>query len=114
MWEDQSDRDLSHGPWRFILPGLLLFLSVMMVSEVKYPSFKTLDLRARRSFTKMVVTILFIGCLVILRKYILPIVLPLIFTLYLLYGFVRPQISRKVRHEIEEEEEDDDANSHSP
>jgi hypothetical protein len=28
------------------------------------------------------------------------------FTLYLLYGFIRPRISRKVRHEIEEEEED--------
>ena len=114
MWGDQSDRDLSAGPWRFILPGLLLFLSVMMVSEVKYPSFKTLDLRARRTFAKTVVTILFIGCLVILRGLILPIVLPLIFTIYLLYGFVRPQISRKVRHEIEEEEEDDDANSHTP
>jgi CDP-diacylglycerol---serine O-phosphatidyltransferase len=114
MWEDQSDRDLTHAPWSFILPGLLLFLSVMMVSEVKYPSFKTLDLRARRSFSKMVVTILFIGCLVILHNYILPIVLPLIFTLYLLYGFVRPQISRKIRREIEEEEDDDDANSLTP
>jgi CDP-diacylglycerol--serine O-phosphatidyltransferase len=110
MWEDQADRDLSHGPWSFILPGLLLFLSVMMVSEVKYPSFKTLDLRARRTFPKMVATIVFIGCLLILWKYILPIVLPAIFTLYLLYGFVRPQISRKIRHEIEEEE-DDDGNS---
>jgi CDP-diacylglycerol--serine O-phosphatidyltransferase len=114
MWEDQSDRDLSHAPWSFILPGLLLFLSFMMVSEVKYPSFKSLGLRTRRTFPKMVVTILFIGGLVVLRERILPIVLPAIFTLYLLYGFVRPQISRKVRHEIEEEEEDDDANSHTP
>jgi CDP-diacylglycerol--serine O-phosphatidyltransferase len=115
MWEDQTDRDLSHGPWRFILPGLLLFLSVMMVSEVKYPSFKTLDLRARRTFTKTVVTILFIGCLFIMRGVILPIVLPLIFTVYLLYGFIRPQISRRIRHEIEEEEEDDDdSHSHTP
>ena len=114
MWEDQSDRDLSHAPWSFILPGLLLFLSFMMVSEVKYPSFKSLGLRTRRTFPKMVVTILFIGGLVVLRERILPVVLPLIFTIYLLYGFVRPQISRKVRHEIEEEEEDDDGNSHTP
>jgi CDP-diacylglycerol--serine O-phosphatidyltransferase len=114
MWGDQSDRDLSHAPWSFILPGLLLFLSVMMVSEVKYPSFKTLGLRTRRTFPKMVVTILFIGGLIILRRWILPIVLPLIFTIYLLYGFVRPQISRKVRHEIEEEEEDDDGKFHNP
>lgn len=114
MWEDKPGRNLSHGPWRFILPSLLLFLSVMMVSEVKYPSFKTLDLRARRTFTKMVVTILFIGCLFIMPELILPIVLPVIFTVYLLYGFVRPQISRKVRHEIEEEEEDDNGHSHTP
>jgi hypothetical protein len=38
---------------------------------------------------------------------ILPVVLPIIFTLYLLYGFIRPRISRKVRHEIEEEDEED-------
>jgi CDP-diacylglycerol--serine O-phosphatidyltransferase len=106
MWFVESDRDIMRGPWRFILPGLLLFLSFMMVSEVKYPSFKTLDLRARRTFTKMVVTILLIGCLFILRDYVLPFVLPVIFTVYLLYGFVRPQISRKMRREIEEEDEE--------
>jgi hypothetical protein len=66
-----------------------------------------LDLRAKRTFPKMVVTILFIGCLVILRRLILPIVLPAMFTIYLLYGFIRPQISRKIRHEIEDEDEDD-------
>jgi hypothetical protein len=60
------------------------------------------------------VTIVFIGCLVILRNVILPIVLPAIFTLYLLYGFVRPQISRKIRHEIEEEEEEDNGNGNFP
>jgi CDP-diacylglycerol---serine O-phosphatidyltransferase len=113
IWEDQSGRDLSHWPWSFVLPGVLIFLSVMMVSEVKYPSFKTLDLRSRRPFSKMVVTILFICGVVILRNYILPIVLPLIFTVYLLYGFIRPQISRKIRREIEEED-DDDANSLTP
>ena len=114
MWFEESDRDISRGPWRFLLPGLLMFLSFMMVSEVKYPSFKTLDLRARRTFTKMVMTILFIGCLFILHDYILPFALPAIFTIYLLYGFVRPQISRKIRHEIEEEEDEDDANSLTP
>jgi len=114
MWEDQSDRDLTHAPWSFILPGLLLFLSVMMVSEVTYPSFKTLDLRARRSFSKTIVTILFTGCRVILHNNILPIILPIIFTIYLLYGFVRPQISRKIRREIEEEDDEDDGNSLTP
>jgi CDP-diacylglycerol---serine O-phosphatidyltransferase len=108
MW-DQDYTNLATGPWRFLLPGLLLFLSVMMVSEVKYPSFKTLDLRARRTFPKTVVFVIFAGCLFILRDYILPVVLPLIFTVYLFYGFIRPRISRKVRHEIEEEDDEDGA-----
>jgi hypothetical protein len=33
-------------------------------------------------------------------------VLPAFFTLYLVYGFVRPRISGKMRREIEEEDED--------
>ena len=107
LWGEKTDRDLADPPWSFILPGVLLFLSVMMVSEVKYPSFKTLDLRAKRTFPKTIVTIIFAAALVILRGLILPIILPIIFTLYLLYGFIRPRISRKVRHEIEEEDDED-------
>ena len=106
MW-DEEQIDLAAGMWRYLLPGILLFLSVMMVSEVKYPSFKTLDLRARRTFSKTVVVIIFCAALVILRRIILPVVLPVMFTIYLLYGFIRPRISGKVRHEIEEEDEED-------
>src|ERR1017187_3099080 len=80
MWGEKGEKDFATGLWRYLLPGLMLFLSFMMVSEVKYPSFKTLDLRARRSFTKMGVTVLFIGCLIVLRNYILHLVLPVIFT----------------------------------
>jgi CDP-diacylglycerol--serine O-phosphatidyltransferase len=109
IWNAEREGDFMTGLGRFVLPVLMIFLSVMMVSEVKYPSFKKLDLKARRPFSKMVIAILFIGCLLILRDFILPIVLPIIFTAYLLYGFVRPRISRKVREEIEDEPEDDDS-----
>jgi CDP-diacylglycerol--serine O-phosphatidyltransferase len=109
MWGgEKEEAHFTTGLWRFILPGLMLFLSFMMVSEVKYPSFKTLDLRARRTFTKLVFTVIFVGCLFLLWQILLPVVLPLMFTAYLLYGFVRPRISRKVREDIEEEEEDDE------
>jgi CDP-diacylglycerol--serine O-phosphatidyltransferase len=108
MWGEKVEIDFATSVWRYILPGLMLFLSFMMVSEVKYPSFKTLDLRARRTFTKMVVTVLFIGSLIILREHILQFVLPAIFTAYLLYGFIRPRISRKVREDIEEETDEDE------
>lgn len=108
MWSETHETDFQTGWGRFILPALMLFLSMMMVSEVKYPSFKKLDLKARRPFATMVVAIMIIGCFVILWRYILPIVLPIIFTAYLLYGFVRTRISRKVREEIEEEPEDNE------
>jgi CDP-diacylglycerol--serine O-phosphatidyltransferase len=112
MWGDEkAEADFTRGLWRLILPGLMLFLSFMMVSEVKYPSFKTLDLRARRTFPKMVLTVIFVGFLVLLWRYILPIILPLMFTSYLLYGFVRPRISRKVREDIEEETDDEEHSS---
>ncbi len=93
--------------WRYALPVIMLFLSWMMVSEVKYPTFKKLDLRATRTFTRTLLAVLFIGSVVVLREKILYWVLPLFFTTYLIYGFIRPRVSRKVRHEIEDDDEDE-------
>src|ERR1039457_6230318 len=106
IWWDE--KDFATGKWRFFLPVLMLFLSWMMVSSVKYPSFKTLDLRATRTFTKTLVAFLFLGSILIFREKILVFVLPVFFTAYLIYGFIRPRISRKMRHEIEEEEEEEE------
>jgi CDP-diacylglycerol---serine O-phosphatidyltransferase len=106
IWWDE--KEFATGWWRYLLPVLLLFLSWMMVSNVRYPSFKTLDLRATRTFTKTLVAILFLGSILIFREKILVFVLPAFFTAYLIYGFIRPRISRRIRHEIEEEEEDED------
>ena len=102
-WEE---KEFATGRWRYLLPVIMVLLSIMMVSEVRYPAFKSIDWRTKRTFTKMVVTILVIGSLVILWKRILPVVLPVFFTAYLIYGFVRPKLSRRIRREIEEEEED--------
>ena len=103
-WMD--DQELQRGTWRYMLPGVMLFLSFMMVSEVKYPSFKSLNLGVQKPFAKLVAAVLFVGVLLVLREKILPIVLPLIFGSYLVYGFVRPFISRRMREEIESEEDD--------
>lgn len=113
LWWDE--RNFARGNWRFILPFIMVFLSAMMVSEVKYPSFKSLDWKAKRSFTRMIVTILVIGLFIILWKWVIPVVLPFLFTAYLVYGFIRPRLSGKLRKEIEEEEdEDEEANSEFP
>jgi CDP-diacylglycerol--serine O-phosphatidyltransferase len=106
LW--MQEREFAAGAWRYILPAIMVFLSLMMVSEVKYPTFKSLDFRAKRTFSKMVVIVVLIGFVVILREKILPVVLPLFFISYLIYGFIRPRISRKMRQEIEEEDEDED------
>ena len=110
LWLDDygwlEDR-FARTPWRYILPVIMVFLSIMMVSEVKYPSFKKFDWRARRTFPKMVGTILVVGFFFILRRQVIPLVLPILFTAYLVYGFIRPRLSRKMVHDIEEEEEEE-------
>jgi len=110
LWLDDygwlEDR-FARTPWRYILPVIMVFLSIMMVSEVKYPSFKKFDWRARRTFPKMVGTILVVGFFFILRRQVIPLVLPILFTAYLVYGFIRPRLSRKMVHDIEEEAEEE-------
>jgi len=105
VWLDAEN--LPTSSWRWVLLMVLVFLSVMMVSEVKYPSFKKLDFRSRRPFAKFVGAVVVVACFVFLWKYLVPIVLPLIFTSYLVYGFVRPRLSRKLRREIEEDFDDE-------
>lgn len=106
-----NEKDRTLGKWGYLLPVVLVFLSAMMVSTVKYPSFKTLGLRSTSTFTKALITALFIGVLLVLWRLILIYVLPAFFTLYLVYGFIRPRISRAVRREIEE---DEDEQEHEP
>ena len=102
---NEKEKDLGH--WGYLLPVVLVFLSAMMVSEVRYPSFKSLGLRSTTTFLKVIGAALFVGLMLILREKILYYVLPVFFTSYLLYGFVRPHISRAWRKEIEEEDDDE-------
>ncbi|HWW03611.1 MAG TPA: CDP-diacylglycerol--serine O-phosphatidyltransferase [Candidatus Acidoferrum sp.] len=102
-----NEKDRSLGPWRYLLVVVLLFLSAMMVSTVRYPSFKSLGLRSTSTFAKSILVAIFVGSLLVLWEMILFYVLPAFFTLYLLYGFIRPRISRHWRREIEEEDEDE-------
>jgi len=98
LWIQADDKEI--GPWKFALPVLLLFLSFMMFSKVRYPSFKGLNWRTQRSIPA------FLGLIVLLsftamNYWWMPAVL---FVAFLIYGFVRPFISKAIRHEIEEDE----------
>lgn len=102
-----NEKEKTLGHWKYLLAVVLVFLSAMMVSTVKYPTFKTLDFRATRTFNKMLLIVVLIGLFVLFWDKILHFVLPVLFTVYLLYGFIRPFISRQMRHDIEDEEGDD-------
>lgn len=104
-----NEKERSLGHWQYVPALVLVFLSAMMVSTVRYPSFKSLGLRSTSTFSKAIVTAGFLGGILILREKVLYYLLPLFFTAYLVYGFVRPRISRRMRKEIEEEDEDEGA-----
>lgn len=99
LWLEEGERTI--GRWKFALPALLLFLSFMMFSHVRYPSFKGVNWRTQRSlprFLLLIVVLAFAG----LNYEWMP---ALLFVLFLIYGFIRPLLSRPLRREIEDEEE---------
>ena len=106
LWLDEHGVT-ERGRWRWILPPIMIFLSLMMVSEVKYPTFKSIDLRTKGPFPKMIAVVLVIGAFIIFWDKVIPLVLPSLFTAYLLYGLIRPRLSRKLRKDIEQDEEDE-------
>ena len=115
LWlEDHDYRKLQESNWRYLLPVIMVFLSLMMVSQVKYPTFKSLDFRAKRSFQKMLIIVLVIGFCLLLWERLFPLVAPLVFTAFLIYGFVRPWIPRQTRHELEDEDDEEEPGSAAP
>jgi CDP-diacylglycerol--serine O-phosphatidyltransferase len=99
LWINEGQRTI--GSWKFALPPLLLFLSFMMFSHVKYPSFKGLNWHSQRSLPRFLITILVLVFAAVNYEW-MPAVL---FVAFLLYGFVRPFLSKPLRDEIEEEAE---------
>ncbi len=100
--EDQER--LEHGLMKWVLPPLLLFLSWMMFSGFKYPSFKSINWRTTRSIPKFIAIVTAISLTVMFYQW-MPAVL---FLIYLLYGFLRPFLSKRIKEGIEDELEDDD------
>jgi CDP-diacylglycerol---serine O-phosphatidyltransferase len=97
LWLAEGERHL--GRWRFVLPPLMLFLSFMMFSRFRYPSFKAINWRTKRSIPRFLVIIL----LLIFTAYNYEWMPAILFLAYLLYGFLRPSLSREWRRELEEE-----------
>jgi len=102
LWMEEGSKEI--GAWKFALAGLMLFLSFMMFSHVRYPSFKGLGWRTKRSLPRFLLIIVIILVGAMFYQWV-PAVL---FVSFLIYGFVRPFISKAMRHEIEDEEDDED------
>jgi len=91
----QGDREL--GAWKFVLAGAMLGLSALMVSDIRYPSFKKLGWRTRGTLGAIVIAVVVIY-MTILFRYVMPVVL---FSAYLIYGLFRPFVSQRLRRGIE-------------
>ncbi len=100
----KNDKDLDLGAWKYILAGAMLGLSLLMISDIRYPSFKKVDWRTRGTLGAIVIAVLLIFATIQFR-YVMPVVL---FSAFLLYGFVRPWISQRLRKEIEVENDGDE------
>ena len=81
----------------------MLGLSLLMISDVRYPSFKRVDWKTRGTLGAIVIALLLVFATVQFR-YVMPVVL---FSLFLLYGFIRPWVSQKLRKEIEVETDEE-------
>jgi CDP-diacylglycerol--serine O-phosphatidyltransferase len=97
----QREEDLSAGYGGIGLALLMVFLSFMMFSKFEYPSFKGLNWRTQFSPPRFLGAVVLLG-LNIIYYWWMPAVM---FVSYLLYGFLRPFLSRAWRREIEEVEE---------
>jgi len=100
LWLDEGEHAI--GAWKFGLPVLMIFLSVLMFSHVRYPSFKAVNWRTQRSLPT------FIGLIAVLvitalNYQWMPAVL---FVAFLVYGFVRPFVSKAMRRGIEADDDD--------
>lgn len=98
----RTDRDL--GLWKYGLAAAMLGLSALMISDVRYPSFKKVDLKTKGTFWAIIIAAV-LAVVTVKYRYIMPVVL---FSLYLAYGLVRPLISKRLRRDLESAVDDVD------
>ena len=101
---DLYKNDHEIGMWKYILAGAMLGLSLLMISDVRYPSFKKIGWKTRGNLGAIVIALLLVIAIVQFR-YVMPVAL---FSIYLLYGFIRPWVSQKLRKELEVDEVEED------
>ena len=105
LWVAESEKDLSRLRIVFLL--LMLFLSYLMISSIRYPSFKKVTWKTQRPLPWVVGAIIVLMFTIYYYQW-MP---ALLLVIYALYGLIRPFIPKILRKEIEDEilspEEDD-------
>lgn len=93
-----NDTDRNLGAWKYVLAGAMLGLSFLMVSNVRYPSFKKVGWRTRG--TPLLIVFAAVILIITVRfHHLMPAIL---FSAYLLYGLVvRPFLSPGMKRGIE-------------
>ena len=102
MWLAGHEREL--GRSRYALAGLMIMLSVLMVSNVRYPTFKYIDWTPARSVAAFAAAV--VVALALAANF--QVTLAALFILYMLYGLARPWVSKRWRREIESDETEEE------
>ncbi len=82
---DLADRDKSLKSWALAMPPLMLLVAFLMMSTVRYPSGKKVDLQTQTKFRPFIVVLAVIGLIVFYKE----IGLLVVCLGYIFYGLVR-------------------------
>lgn len=92
-----SDNNRDLGRWALTLPLLMMLIAILMITTIRYPSFKQIDWQTRTRLRTFVLVFILIGCVVEFQE----IALLWIFLGYIFYGMFghwrRIQRARKMR-----------------
>ncbi len=88
-----TKQDLQH--WAILLPILMLLVAYLMVSPVRYPSFKEIDWHTKARFRTFILLLVAVALIFLFRQY----ALVLIFLTYLFFGLTRHFIVHRRRKE---------------
>lgn len=94
----------------YLLPFLMVFISYLMISSIRYPSFKKIDWSTKVRFRSFV-AIFALGGAIFMFKTMLPYVLVLIFLAYLFHGVLRHLLMMRRLSKAQDDEETQKNNS---
>jgi CDP-diacylglycerol--serine O-phosphatidyltransferase len=95
----KTDPSRTIGAWKYVLAGLMVFLSFLTFSRVRYPSFKNITWQSRRPIHRFLAMVLLVGLFVLYPRT----VLAGAFLIYLVYGFVRPYLPKNLQIDMDDD-----------